>query len=360
VLSSPASPKQREEARGQLATFLRDTLVGMNYAYYEPPDSQVMHHNPLFVRSHDFSGDTVMGVEQLWQSAELFGSGMPAGGGAHLIGSLAELPYVLAETEQDLIVPDHVQALIWEQFVPGLLSSAIIPRWWDVSQNELHAVALYQRAGEELLTASCGDKQLRARVMTVLSDRMFPARSAWLEQTIQAGKTSEMLDGIMPAETFYLAAEFWRRFPDDLHTSSAAGRELEVLSRGDPAEVSRERLSRDFGIIHPVLAQSYAREFLNVKPFPALGGNNSRLMAESWDSGNLYWARLADEMGYSPVLLNRMVPELTRRMVERIFASDLEDWPAILAALQETGAEFRQGKISLTAGSTGKLLPETK
>jgi hypothetical protein len=360
VLSSPASPKQREEARGQLATFLRDTLVGMNYAYYEPPGSQVMHHNPLFVRSHDFSGDTVMGVEQLWQSAELFGSGMPAGGGAHLIGSLAELPYVLAETEQDLIVPDHVQALIWEQFVPGLLSSAIIPRWWDVSQNELHAVALYQRAGEELLTASCGDKQLRARVMTVLSDRMFPARSAWLEQTIQAGKTSEMLDGIMPAEAFYLAAEFWQRFPDDLHTSSAAGRELEVLSRGDPAEVSRERLSRDFGIIHPVLAQSYAREFLNVKPFPALGGNNSRLMAESWDSGNLYWARLADEMGYSPVLLNRMVPELTRRMVERIFASDLEDWPAILAALQETGAEFRQGKISLTAGSTGKLLPETK
>jgi hypothetical protein len=360
VLSSPASPKQREQARGQLATFLRDTLVGMNYAYYEPPGSQVLHHNPLFVRSHDFSGDTVMGVEQLWQSPELFGSGMPAGGGAHLIGSLADLPYVLAETEQNLIVPDHVQALIWEQFVPGLLSSAIVARWWDVSQNELHAVALYQRAGEELLAASCGDPELRAKVMIVLSDRMFPARSAWLEQSLRAGRTSEMLDGIMPAEAFYLTAEFRLRFPGDLNTVSAAGRELEALSRVNPGEVSRERLSRDFGIIHPVLAWSYAREFLNVKPFPALGGNNSRLMAESWDSGNLYWARLADEMGYSPVLLNRMVPELTRRMVERIFASDLEDWSAILAALQETGAEFRQGKISLTAGSTGKLLPETK
>jgi hypothetical protein len=360
VFSSPGSPRQREEARGQLATFLRDTLVGMNYAYYEPPGSQVLHHNPLFVRSHDFSGDTVIGVEQLWQSAELFGSGLPAGGGAHLIGSLADLPYVLAETEQDFIAPDHVQALIWKQLVPGLLSSAIVPRWWDVSQNELHAVALYQRAGEELLTASCEDTELRGKVMTVLSDRMFPARLVWLEQTIHAGGTREMLDGIMPAEAFYLTAEFRQRFPSDLNTVSAAGRELEALSRGNPGEVSRERLSRDFGIIHPVLAQSYAREFVNVRPFPALGGNNSRLMAECWDSGNLYWARLADEMGYSPVLLNRMVPELTRRMVERIFASDVEDWPAILAALQETGEEFRQGKISLTAGSTGMLRQETK
>jgi len=353
VVSSPASPRQREQARGQLAAFLRDTLVGMNYAYYEPPGSQVLHHNPLFVRSHDFSGDTVIGIGQLWQSAELFGSGSPAGGGAHLIGSLADLPYVLAEAEQDFISPEHVQALIWKQFVPGLLSNAIVPRWWDVSRNELHAAALYQRAGEELLTASSGDGELRGKVMAVLSDRMFPARWAWLEQTVRVGKTKEMRDGIIPAEAFYLTAQFRQRFPGDLSTVSAAGRELEALSREAPDEVSSGRLSRDFGIIHPVLAQSYAREFLNVKPFPALSGNYSRLMGECWDSGNLYWARLADEMGYSPVVLNRMVPELTRRMVEKIFASELEDWSAILTALQETGEEFRQGKISLTVGSGG-------
>jgi hypothetical protein len=360
VVSSPTSPRQREEARGQLATFLRDTLVGMNYAYYEPPGSQVLRHNPLFVRSHDFSGDTVIGVEQLWQSAQLFGAGSPAGGGAHLIGSLADLSYVLAEAEQDFIAPDHVQALIWKQFVPGLLSSAIVPRWWGVSENELHAAALYQRAAEELLAASSADTELRGKVMSVLSDRMFPARLVWLEQTIRTGRTKEMLDGIMPAEAFYLTAEFRQRFPSTINTVGASGRELEALSREKPEEVSRERLSRDFGIVHPVLAQSYAREFLNVKPFPALSGNYSRLMAECWDSGNLYWARLADEMGYSPVLLNRMVPELTRRMVERIFASELEDWSAILVALQETGEEFRQGKISFPAASTGKLVPETK
>jgi hypothetical protein len=77
-------------------------------------------------------------------------------------------------------------------------------------------------------------------------------------------------------------------------------------------------------------------------------------MGECWDSGNLYWARLADEMGYSPVQLNRLVPGLTRRMVERITASEIDDWPATLRALRETGEEFRQGKISnLTAGIAG-------
>jgi hypothetical protein len=31
-------------------------------------------------------------------------------------------------------------------------------------------------------------------------------------------------------------------------------------------------------------------------------------------------------------MLNRLVPELTRRMVEKIFATDLEDWQALLRA----------------------------
>ena len=353
VIRSPASPKQIEAARGQLATFLRDSLVGMNYAYYEPPGSQVLHNNPLFVRSHDFSGDTVIGDERLWQAPRLFGAGSPAGGGAHLIGSLADLPYVLAEAEQDFIAPDHVQALIWQQFVPELLSNAIVPRWWNVSQNELHAVALYQRAGEDLLTASSKDKELGAKVIAALSDRMLPERRAWLEQTIRAGITNEMLDGIAPSDSFYLTAEFRQRFPGELDRISAAGRDLEALFRDDPNEVNWQRLSRDFGVVHPVFAQTYAREFINVKPFPALGGNYNRLMGECWDSGNLYWARLADEMGYAPVLLNRIVPGLTRRMVERIFASELEDWPATLRALRETGEEFRQGKISMREGNAG-------
>ena len=347
LIKAPGSPAQLQEARGQLTPFLRDTLVGLNYAYYEPPGAQVLHHNPLFVRSHDFSGDTVAGVEHLWQAPQMFGEGSPAGGGAHLVGSLADLPYVLAQVEQDFIAPENVQALIWRELVPGLLSSATLPRWWDVSPNELHAVTLYQRSGEELLTESIKDEQLRGKVMNILSDRMAPLTAERVEQGLRAGHPAEVFPQVMPADTFYLVAEFRRRFPGETDSWGPAGRELDGLCNRYPTELGWERLSQDFGVPHPILAQNYARELLNVKPFPAFEGYSSRLLAESWDSNNLYWARLADEMGYPPVMLNRLVPQLTRRMVEKIFATDFEDWPALLRAMHETGEEFRQGKIAL-------------
>jgi hypothetical protein len=53
-------------------------------------------------------------------------------------------------------------------------------------------------------------------------------------------------------------------------------------------------------------------------------------------------------------MLNHLVPELTHRMVEKIFASDFEDWPAMLRAMRETGEEFRQGKIAALS-PTGAL-----
>ena len=89
-----------------------------------------------------------------------------------------------------------------------------------------------------------------------------------------------------------------------------------------------------------------------MKPLSAFGGNASRLLAESWESNNLYWARLADEMGYSPVMLNVLVPTLTRHMVSNIFASNIDDWPALLRAMEETGDEFRHGKIAVQPVST--------
>jgi len=346
VIKAPGSRQQLEDARGQLCPFFRDTLVGLNYAYYEPPGAQILHNNPLFVRSHDFSGDTVAGVEHVWQASQLFGEGSPAGGGAHLVGSLADLPYVLAQVEQDFIAPENVQALIWRELVPGLLINATLPRWWGVSQSELHAVTLYQRSGEELLTASAGDEQLRKQVMPILSERMSPEVSERVEQALVAGRPDEIAHQMTPADTFYLAAEFRRRFSGESVSWGPAGQELDGLCRRYPAEVSWERLSQDFGVPHPILAQSYARELLNLKPFPAFEGYSSRLLAETWDSSNLYWARLADEKGYSAVMLNRLVPELTHRMVEKIFASDFEDWPAMLRAMQETGEEFRQGRIA--------------
>jgi hypothetical protein len=351
VIKSPGSPAQLETARGQLAPFLRDTLVGLNYAYYEPPGAQILHTNPLFVRSHDFSGMTIMGAERLWRAPELVGIGTPAGGGAYLLGSLADLPYALAETEEDFIAPENVQALIWKESVPNLLVSATLPRWWNVSPNELHAVALYQRSGEEILSASASDTQLRAKVIAILSDRMPPRRLERTEDALlhtkDAKDTNILLARIMPADTFYLAAEFRRKFPDQAASFGPASQQLDSLCTQSPSDTNWERLAKDFGVPHPTLARNYSRELLNVKPFPAFGGYSSRLFGESWESTNLYWARLADEMGYSPVMLNVLAPQLTRYMTAKIFATDLEDWPALLRAMQETGDEFKRGKMGI-------------
>jgi hypothetical protein len=355
VIRSHPSPEQLEDARGQLAPFMRDTLVGLNYAYYEPPGAQVLHNNPLFVRSHDFSGETVVGMEhEAWRAPELFGEGSPAGGGAHLVGSLADLPYALAEVEQDFIVPENIQALIWRELVPGLLINAALPRWWEISAKEIHAVALYQRSGEELLTASVKDDGLRSKVLNILSDRMDPRRLDHVEQALRGGRVGELLPHMLPADTFYLTAEFRRKFPGEAASWGTAGRELDSLLRRYPDEAGWDRLSRDFGVSHQALARTNARELLNVGLFPAFQGYASRLMAESWDSSNLYWARLADEMGYSPIMLNRLMPQLARRMVEKIFATNFEDWPALLRAMRETGEEVREGKLASLAGANSR------
>jgi len=352
LLKSPtASRAQIQEARGQLASFLRDTLVGLNYAYYEPPGAQALHNNPLFVRSHDFAGESVTGIQSLWQSPVLLGQGSPAGGGAHFVGSLADLPYVLAELEQDFLSPSNVQALVWSGMTPGMLTSAILPRWWNVNPLELHAVALFQKSGEELLTASEKDEALRAQVLAILSDRLLPLQSRQIEEAMRAGRVSEIIHQLMPADTFYLAAQFQQKHPEQPQVLGTSTQELQELSRQHPEQVNWKRLSHDFGTPHPVMAQNYGPELLNVAPMPPFAGPSSRFLPESWDSPNLYWARLADEAGYSPVVLNRLVPELTRNMIQKIFATDFEDWPALLRAMHETGAEFRDGKL----GSSPRL-----
>ena len=347
VIKGPSSAAQLSAARGQLAPFLRDTLVGLNYAYYEPPDAQMLHHNPLFVRAHDFLGISVLGSDRLWGAPRVLGIGSPAGGGAYLMGSLSDLPYALATTEEDFIAPKNIQALIWKEIVPVLIVSATLPRWWSVTPNELHAVTLYQQAGEQLLQASAGDPQLRDKVVDILSDRMEPPRLEQVEHSLERPEdVAAVLPQIEPEDTFYLATEFLRKFPGEAQKWAAASRQLEELRSHNAAEVSPERISRDFGVPHPTLAQTSGRELTGVKPFPFFGSYSSRLFGESWESSNLYWARLADEMGYSPAALNSLVPALTRRMIANIFATEIEDWPAVLRALHETGDEFRQGKIA--------------
>jgi len=343
IIRNPRSPAQLESARGRLTPFLRDTLVGLNYAYYEPPGAQVLHHNPLFVRSHDFSASSVLGIEHVWDAPSLIGVGVTAGGGTYLLGSLANLPYALASVEQDFIAPANIQALIWKEIVPDILVDSVLPRWWGIRQDEMHAAALFQRAGEELLLASASNPSLREKVLGILSDRMEPAR---LELTAQAlsnpQSAASLIPRTLPADTFFLAAGFRSRYPDQASQWGNAGRELNELISKDPSRFNLERLSKDFGSPHLAIAQSDSCTLLNLGIFPSSGAFEGRLFGESWESSNLYWARLADEMGYSPAMLNILVPNLTRRMVANIFATNIDDWPALLRALVRTGNEFRQ------------------
>ncbi len=350
------SRAQLEIARGQLAPYLRDTLVGLNYAFYEPPGAQILHINPLFVRAHDFLGLSVIGKKHSWQPPVLMGAGVSAGGGAYLMGSLADLPYSLAAAEQDFIVPEKVQALIWRELVPGLIADATLPRWWGVSPGEMHAVALYQRSGEELVRSAGGNAAVQARVLTLLNDRVSPQRLRELETALpRRAELDKAVDHLLPSDTFYITEAYRRKFPGEADVAGPANRELSALIEHAPAESDAGRLAADFGVSHPTLAATNGRELLHLQPFPYCMGYTNRLFGESLESDNLYWARLADEMGYDPVALNRLVPELTRRMVGKIFATNVEDWPAVLRAMQETGNDLRgtkPGASQAVAGAT--------
>ena len=78
-----------------------------------------------------------------------------------------------------------------------------------------------------------------------------------------------------------------------------------------------------------------------MRTFPALMGYSSRILAESWESTILYWAALADEVHAPPSQLNVLIPEWTRQTIEQIFATHLEDWPALLRSLRHVGEDVR-------------------
>jgi hypothetical protein len=343
-LTQPPNAGQTAYIRGELAPFLRDTLVGLNYAYYEPPGGDILHNSPMLVRSHDFLASEALGDSRAWAAPEIFGVGVTAGNGAHLSGSLAGLPYVLCSVEQDFIVPSNVQALIWHETAAELLTSAVSTRWWSSTTDELHAATLYQKTGEELISESANDADVRGRVVDILYERLGPSTMQTIQSALAAHDAPAVLATITPADTFYLAVQYRKAFPGKM--SGTSGAELDALGQRDSALTGPTQIAAAFGVPHPVLAQSYANEMLGMKPLPSVMGYASELLAESWESTNLYWARLADEMGYSPVMMNQIVPILTRRMVEKIFASDFDDWDALVRAMHETGDEFRRGELA--------------
>jgi hypothetical protein len=338
-------PAKLKEIRGLLAPLLRDTLLGFSYAYYAPPGAQVLYTNPVFVRGHDFLG--AQGSTATWRSTEVYGTGWPSNAGGRLVGSLATLPYALAEAEQNFLVPTQTQALIWGDLVPQMMLSAKTPRWWNVSPSQIHWVGLHMRYGRELLAESASDAQVRDQVVDSISQLASPVRASKIQKLLSQGAVKEAVEQVTPSELFSLARDLApRRTGDD----SCLLAEIRRLSEASPQEVNYSAISRAFGTPKPTLSNSYEPELLNLRTFPTLMGYSSRIMAESWESNTLYWVALADELSLSPAQLNVRIPEWTRKLVEEIFASHLEDWPAVLKSLRQVGDEVRAQNHAAASG----------
>jgi len=343
-------PKKLDEIRGLMAPFLRDTLVGLNYVHYAPPGAQVLFTNPLFVRSHDFVG--LQGSTQTWKATEVTGTGWPSNAGGKLVGSLANLPYALAETEQNFLIPSREQALIWGDLVPQLMLSATVQRWWNVTPGQLHWVGLHMDYGETLIAEGALNPERKQVVLEALSHYAPPARVQKVAELLTEGRVKTALENVMPSELFAIARELPATDkPGEMPIAAEIRRE----AAESPKELNYDIISHAFGTPKPTLASSYSPELLNLRTFPTLMGYSSRIMAESWESNLLYYGALADQLHLAPAQLNVLVPAWTRETVERIFATHLEDWPALLRSLRWVGDSVRQkNKKQMTAAGAAE------
>ncbi|HVW10666.1 MAG TPA: hypothetical protein VHC90_18890 [Bryobacteraceae bacterium] len=336
-------PAKLQEIRGLLAPALRDTIVGYNYIRYAPPGAQILLTNPLFVRGHDFVG--AQGGDHAWQATSMYGSGWPSSAGGRLIGSLSALPYALAEAEKDFLVPTQTQALIWGDLVPQMILSATIPRYWDVTPAQLRWVSATMRHAESMLAQAAVDPVVRGKVLDAVESTASLIRYDAVARQIATGNVARAIELLTPSELYVIGQTLSGAMLND----DPGGQALARLRAEVPDQVSPEAISRTWGTSKPTLTSSYRQELLNLRTFPALMGYSSRIMAESWESNQLYWAQIADEMGIRPAEMALLVPNWTQLTVERIFASHLEDWPALLRSLRSVGEDALTGKLNETA-----------
>ncbi len=333
---STADPKKLDDVRGMLAPFLRDTLVGLNYVHYAPPGAQILLTNPLFVRSHDFVG--MQGANQTWHATEVMGSGWPSSAGGKLVGSLVGLPYALAEAEQNFLIPSREQALIWGDLVPQMLVTATVNRWWNATPRQLHWIGLHMDFAENAIAESALNAERRDAVIKAIGNHAPPVRTFLIAKLINAGQVQDAIEQVTPSEMFAISEEM-SASPQE---KAPLALEIRREAAASPKELSLDAISRQFGTPKPTLANSYSPELLQLRTFPTLMGYSSRILAESWESNLLYYASIADELHLPPSQLNVLVPEWTQATVEHIFATHLEDWPALLRSLRLVGEDVRQ------------------
>jgi hypothetical protein len=340
---------EKNDPRTVLAPFLRDSLVGLVYSFYAPAGAQLLLTNPMLVRNHDFMGPE--GAPANWRQTEIAGSGWPESSGGRLTGSLISLPYAIAEAEQNFLTPKREQALIWSDLVPQMIAGVTLNRWRNVTPEQLRWVSLHLQRGRVLLATAALDASVEPKVMESLRRYLPPSRVEWMEGRLGGNGFGALVEQVPPSVLFAISLdpELKNAAPD---ASSVAIAELE--SRKDP-KLSAAAIADAFGTPKPTLTHSYRPGLLYLRTFPALMGYSSRILAESWESNNLYYAALADETGLPVTLLDTYVPEWNRAAIENIFATHLEDWPALLRSLNVLAVNVRQhGAQSMAmVGSSG-------
>jgi hypothetical protein len=212
---------------------------------------------------------------------------------------------------------------------------------------QLHWIALHMDYAETSLAESALSAGRRQVVLDALSQYAMPARVAQIRELLEQGRVNVALDLVMPSELFAVARDLLADpSAGDPSSSNSADSLIAVEIRREAAESPRqlnyEAISRSFGTPKPTLANSYSPELLGLRTFPTLMGYSSRILAESWESNLLYYAALADQLYLTPGELNVLVPEWTRQTVERIFATNLDDWPALLRSLRLVGEDVRE------------------
>ena len=267
------------------------------------------------------------------------GGSWPASAGGKLVGSLSGLPYALAEAEQNFLIPSREQALIWGDLVPQLILSATVSRWWNVTPGQLHWVGLHMNYAESMMAEACLNAPQRQLFLDALDRHAPPARVRKVAKLLEAGELRGALENVMPSEMFAVSMDMLARASAD---ESPIVKDIRAQAAETPDKLSYTAVSRAFGTPKPTLANSYSPQLLNLRTFPTLMGYSSRIMAESWESNLLYYAAVADDLHIPPSQLNVLVPAWTQQTVERIFATHLEDWPALLRSLRLVGEEVRQ------------------
>ena len=272
--------------------------------------------------------------DETWKATEVYGTGWPANAGGTAGRLAGGLPYALAEAEQNFLIPSREQALIWGDLVPQMIVSAVIPRWWNVTPLQLHWVGCtwltprrcWPKRAEPAAAAPGGERALERYAP--------PARIKKIDATAGRGRRhSGAVENV--------------RALGDVRCWPANWRRRSGLARWPPRSAAWPRRHAE--------QLNHARHFARLRHSQADAGQflsaGAAEPAHVPHADGLFQPHSGGKLGIEPALLRGAGrPDARRaRAAERagsgvdpadrgaIFATHLEDWPALLRSPADGG-----------------------